>query len=144
MKRVLLTGASGFVGRHCLPELLRRGYEVSCVSMQTGAPPVPLRGVRWHQADLLDAAQVSALLEQVRPTHLLHCAWYAVPGKYLVALENFRWVQASLHLLQTFAAHGGSRVVVVGSSAEYDKCLQQMQTSLNPTEIFQRHQILAG
>ena len=137
MKRVLLTGASGFVGRHCLPELLRRGYEVSCVSMQTGAPPVPLRGVRWHQADLLDAAQVSALLEQVRPTHLLHCAWYAVPGKYLVALENFRWVQASLHLLQTFAAHGGSRVVVVGSSSEYDwrygYCSEQLTPLLPST-----------
>ena len=120
MKKVLLTGASGFVGRHCLPALVARGYEVHAVSSSATAPADTPPGVRWHQADLLDGAQVSALLAQVRPRHLLHSAWYAVPGKYWTAPENFRWVRASLHLLQTFAAHGGRRVVVVGSSAEYD------------------------
>ena len=32
MKRVLITGARGFLGRHCLPLLLERGYEVHAVS----------------------------------------------------------------------------------------------------------------
>ena len=31
MRRVLLTGASGFVGRHALPHLLARGFEVHAV-----------------------------------------------------------------------------------------------------------------
>jgi nucleoside-diphosphate-sugar epimerase len=121
MKRVLLTGATGFIGRHCVPALAARGYEVHAVSSNAPAatPPAP-DGARWHQVDLLDAARVSSLLAAVRPTHLLHCAWYAVPGKYWTAADNFRWVEASLHLLQTFAACGGERVVGVGSCAEYD------------------------
>lgn len=120
MKRVLLTGASGFIGRHCVPALAARGYEVHAVSSKPAAGALVLSGANWHQVDLLDAARVSSLLDAVRPTHLLHCAWYAVPGKYWTAAENFRWVEASLHLLQTFAARGGERVVGVGSCAEYD------------------------
>jgi len=32
MKRVLLTGAGGFIGTHCIAPLLERGYEVHAVS----------------------------------------------------------------------------------------------------------------
>jgi nucleoside-diphosphate-sugar epimerase len=120
MKRVLLTGAAGFVGQHCLHPLLAQGYQVHATTSLKHAPPAALAGVHWYSADLLDAGHISALLTEVRPTHLLHCAWYAVPGKYWTAAENFRWVEAGMHLLQAFAAHGGQRVVGVGSCAEYD------------------------
>jgi nucleoside-diphosphate-sugar epimerase len=117
MTRVLLTGASGFIGRHCVPLLLARGYEVHAATSQA---PSAARGVCWHQADLLDAAQVAALLAAVQPTHLLHLAWYAVPGEYWTSPQNFRWVQASLALLEAFARQGGRRVVAAGTCAEYD------------------------
>jgi nucleoside-diphosphate-sugar epimerase len=120
MKRVLLTGASGFVGRHCLQALQGRGYQVDAVASPKHVPPSAWPGVEWHTVDLLDRVQVSSLLAEVRPTHLLHCAWYAVPGKYWTAAENFSWVGAGLHLLEAFADHGGQRVVGVGSCAEYD------------------------
>lgn len=78
MKRVLVTGASGFIGRHVLTPLAERGYDVHAVS-RSGA--VPAAGnVHCHRADLLDPKQIGTLLKQVRPTHLLHFAWYAVPG----------------------------------------------------------------
>jgi hypothetical protein len=35
-------------------------------------------------------------------------------------MENVRWVQASLDLLQTFVSHGGHRVIMAGTCAEYD------------------------
>jgi nucleoside-diphosphate-sugar epimerase len=139
MKRVLLTGASGFVGRHCLPALLAQGYEVHAVAFPKHAPPAEPPEVRWHQADLLDESQVSVLLTRVQPTHLLHCAWYAVPGKYWTATENFRWVEAGKYLLQAFADHGGQRVVGVGSCAEYDwrdgHC-SELATPLNPATTY--------
>jgi nucleoside-diphosphate-sugar epimerase len=51
---------------------------------------------------------------------LLHFAWIATPGVYWTSPENFRWVSASEHLLAAFRVHGGSRVVMAGSCAEYD------------------------
>lgn len=137
MKRVLLTGATGFIGRHCLPALLAKGYEVHAVSSQALAVGSP--GVHWHRADLLNSQQVAELTANVRATHLLHLAWFAVPGKYWTAPENFRWVQASLDLLQAFASQGGERVVVAGTCAEYDwrygYCSERV-TPLKPSTLY--------
>lgn len=77
-------------------------------------------GIRWHQADLLDARKTAALIARLRPSHLLHFAWYTEPGKYVTSLENFRWVQASLNLLLAFARHGGTRAVLAGTAFEYE------------------------
>jgi nucleoside-diphosphate-sugar epimerase len=73
-----------------------------------------------RQADLTDAAAVDALLEEARPTHLLHFAWIATPGLYWQSEENYRWLSASRHLLAAFARRGGVRAVMAGSCAEYD------------------------
>ncbi len=119
MKRVLLTGASGFIGSHCLRPLAERGYEVHAVS-RTGRTTNGSAAAAWHQADLLQPAAARGLIEQVRPTHLLHLAWYVVPGKLITAPENFDWVTASFELARRFAEAGGSRLVVCGSGYEYD------------------------
>lgn len=137
MKRVLLTGATGFIGRHCLSRLLGNGYEVHAVSSRT--PPEGQPGVDWHKADLLEPGQALKLVHEVRPTHLLHLAWYAVPGEYWTSSENLRWVQASLELLRAFAASGGQRIVVAGTCAEYDwqygYCREQV-TPLLPRTLY--------
>ena len=118
MKKVLLTGAAGFIGHHCLEPLKARGYEVHAVStkrMKSGTG-----GAHWHQANLLEPGAAKALLAEVKPSHLLHLAWFVVPGKLITAPENFAWVRASMELVQEFAAHGGKRLTVCGSGYEYD------------------------
>jgi len=127
MKRVLVTGGRGFVGRHCLPQLVERGFEVHALSSRpatlTETPPEVQSdpdGVHWHAANLLDTAAVNAVLQTIQPTHLLHLAWITEPRRYASAPENVDWLAASLHLLRTFHAVGGQRVVMSGSCAEYD------------------------
>lgn len=82
--------------------------------------PEELGGSIYHAADLFDRKAVAALIERVRPTHLLHFAWNATPGIYWTTPENFRWVSASLDLLEIFHRAGGERAVMAGSCAEYD------------------------
>jgi len=118
MRRVLLTGASGFIGIHCIRPLLDRGFEVHAVSR---APrPAGDLGATWHAADLLRPGAARALVEAVKPTHLLHLAWYVVPGKLIASPENLDWVTASLDLVRGFAEAGGQRLLVCGSGYEYD------------------------
>lgn len=115
MKRVLLTGATGFIGRHVLTRLTAAGHEVHAVT--TKEPPTGAGGITWHRADLLRSPQV---VGDVAPEVLLHLAWYVEPGRYWTAPVNVRWVEASLALLRSFAGAGGRRAVVAGTSAEYD------------------------
>lgn len=116
--RVLVTGASGFIGRGTLTPLLDAGFQVHPVSRRTPSEPA-VEGLRWEQADLLDPASPAELLARVAPTHLLHLAWYAEPGAFWNSPENLKWVEASLRLIRAFAENGGRRAVFAGSCAEY-------------------------
>jgi nucleoside-diphosphate-sugar epimerase len=118
VKRVLVTGASGFIGSHCLQPLRERGYDVHAVAR--ARPAAAAGAVTWHAADLLDRAATAALVDAVRPSHLLHLAWYVVPGQLISAPQNFDWVAASLELVRRFAEAGGRRLAVCGSAYEYD------------------------
>jgi nucleoside-diphosphate-sugar epimerase len=118
VKRVLVTGASGFIGSHTLGPLVDRGYDVHAVASR--AIPFEREGVTWHQANLLDDRERGALVAQVEPTHLLHLAWFVAPGKVIDAVVNVHWTRASLALYEDFVGAGGQRVVTAGSSYEYD------------------------
>ena len=118
MKTVLVTGATGFIGRHALDPLVAREFRVHAVSSKRVTAQGP--GITWHVADLCEPDAVRALLASLRPSHLLHFAWSVVPGGAAAAGQNFRWVRATLNLVENFTAVGGTRAVLAGSCAEYD------------------------
>jgi len=137
MKKILITGASGFIGRHCLPLLLDRGFEVHALSLE------PLRDfekdVVWHSQNFLDNEKTRRLVESIQPNYCLHLAWYTEPGKYWISPENLRWVASSVSLLYSFHQNGGERFVGAGTCAEYDwhygHCLE-MVTPLEPATLY--------
>ena len=117
MKKILVTGASGFIGKHTLPLLSQTGHEIHAISFKKKKNEP---GIKWHQADLKNSSFTKRLIAKIRPTHLLHFAWCAEPGKFWTDPANNEWVEASLDLIKTFHKQGGKRVVVSGSCAEYD------------------------
>ena len=61
-KSVLVIGATGAMGRHLVPELVKLGYEVTGVSLDEQKKPVP--GVKYYVGDCFDKAFLSELLAQ--------------------------------------------------------------------------------
>ncbi len=132
MKRVLVTGATGFIGRHCLAPLAARGYDVHAVTSHQPVGVDP--SVTWHRADLLESGQLAPLIEQVRPTHLLHLAWVVDPRTAYTSLDNYRWLQATIGLTTEFARRGGKRLVITGSCYEYDQSYGVCSEQRTPTQ----------
>ncbi|MEA2488306.1 MAG: hypothetical protein QOH21_98 [Acidobacteriota bacterium] len=119
MSRLLLTGATGFIGRQLALAAVARGWEVHAPVRVV--PEERVDGVEYHAVDLLDdPAGVRQTVAAIGASHMLHLAWYAVPGLYWTSAENFRWVTASMALGDAFRDAGGRRLVVAGSCAEYD------------------------
>jgi nucleoside-diphosphate-sugar epimerase len=118
VKRILVTGATGCVGRQALPLLLEHGWDVHAVTLEPA--PADLAGPQWHEADLLDAGAARRVVAEARADALLHLAWSVTPGQWASALENLDWVAASLALGRAFRDAGGRRIVVAGSCLEYD------------------------
>jgi nucleoside-diphosphate-sugar epimerase len=135
--RVLVTGATGFVGRQTLAPLQALGFDVHMLDY---GPPVEIPpGVIAHSANLLEAAGRAAVIDAVRPTHLLHLAWYVEHGKFWEADENLAWTAASFDLLRRFTAAGGQRAVFAGTCAEYDWSappLRERTTPLRPATLY--------
>ena len=115
---ILVTGASGFIGRHILTRLLGENCALHAVNRHGSGPSS--EHVTWHAADLRDPRQALELVHQVRPTHVLHNAWIATPDRFWSDAENLDWLQGGLTLLRGFGEVGGRRFVGVGSCAEYD------------------------
>jgi nucleoside-diphosphate-sugar epimerase len=68
-QRVLLTGASGYLGGHVARQALAAGVELHELGRRPGA-----NGARFHHADLTDAAAVARVIADVRPDAVIHCA----------------------------------------------------------------------
>lgn len=139
MNRVIVTGATGFIGCQVLAPLVRRNFEVHALYHRT-QPDEPAADWAWHACDLFDEKSVANLFESVQPMGLLHFAWDTTPGSYWTNPANLTWTGTTLRLLEAFRKNGGKRVVIAGSSAEYDwktdQSLDEFRSALSPQKLY--------
>ena len=130
MKKVLLTGSTGFIGSQVTTELLSRGYEVHALVYPPFAPEQP--NLIQHEMNLLDNKAVDEFLSQHNFENLIHLAWYVGPKCHVHNL-NMDWIIASLNLLQSFAKYGGKTFVGAGTCSEYEYKYGYLTEELTPT-----------
>ena len=123
MKRVLVTGASGFVGANLTRRLLRDGHDVH-ILLADRSPRWRLAGiadsVRVHTGDVSDRDAVRAAVAGARPEWVFHLAAH---GAYSSQTESARIVrtnvEGSMAVLDATIDQGAEAFVQTGSSSEY-------------------------
>jgi len=140
MTRIVVTGATGLIGKHAVAALVAQGHDVHAIARQI--PKQSMAGVTWHEYDLLGAIDLDSFFSKIQATHLLHFAWVTDHGKFWNAPENFDWKMASKTLIKAFHKNGGIRVVMAGSCAEYDwnnlddGICREQTTALKPHTLY--------
>jgi nucleoside-diphosphate-sugar epimerase len=133
--KVLLTGSTGFIGRHVAAELKTSNIDFVSVARK---PPQHLDD-NYICVDLLREKNISSLVKEIKATHLIHLAWYTEHGKYWDSELNLEWMTATHHLIESFCSNGGRHILVAGTCAEYDwrygMCYEDI-TPTNPMTLY--------
>lgn len=117
---VLVTGATGFVGRHLVAELLARGCRVRAVARDAQRAQVMpwFDQVQFVAADLRQATpeQVAVWVEGIDA--LAHLAWPGLPS-YQALFHLEQNLMADYHFIKQVVLAGVPQVLVTGTCFEY-------------------------
>jgi len=133
--KVLLTGATGFIGSHVARLLVAEGRRVYAV-VRPGSDTRRIADIAASldvlPCDLSNTAELEQHLDAVRPDVCLHFAWQATAGGALTAAGNIQALNDSLQLALRLASAGCRRLVVAGTCFEYDTSIGYLSES-SPT-----------
>lgn len=111
--RALITGASGFCGRHLIPYLESQGVEIHTL----GTKPASER--HYYLTDTGDVSAVAATIKTVEPNYIFHLAGVAsCEDPTLFYRVNAVYAATLLHAL-SLTGFEDCPVLLVGTSAEY-------------------------
>jgi UDP-glucose 4-epimerase len=125
-KRVLVTGASGFIGSHLTAALVDLGAEVhGLTSRVSSIYPSRLTGlrsaIRLHEGSLTDRTAMRALVREARPQVVFHLGAYTHVGKSWARIDECIQtnVQGTVNLLESLDGTDLERFVNTGTSEIY-------------------------
>lgn len=140
-QRVLITGATGFVGRQVLRRILDNDVLVTAVLRAGSEQRLEVHQKIASVITSLDIFSENAAwwAKACRGIDIIiHCAWYAEPGKYLQAAENLDCLRGTLDLAKGAAEAKVRRLVGIGTCVEYDVSFGELSvvTPLSPLTAY--------
>ena len=125
-RRVLVTGASGFIGSHLTRRLVALGAQVHAVT-STVSSVYPTRiidlrqSLTLHEANLIDRGALDVVVAEAEPEYVFHLGAYTHVGKSWQRIDECIQVnvQGTVNLLMALASQGYRRFINTGTSEIY-------------------------
>lgn len=116
--RVLVTGASGFLGRRLCAQLRRGGAEIHAASRSRDGEGED--GTRWWRLAMADAGAVEQLVRDTKPELIFHLSGLSngAPSLDLVQPTFQSQLASTVNILTAAARSGCQRVILIGSLEE--------------------------
>ena len=141
MKRVLLTGCTGFVGAQIHRQLKDKGYYLRLVIRE--GTELELKSEVGSDELVLTKdlfSQTTEWWEIVCDgiSDVIHCAWYTEPGLYLQSEKNLDCLFGTLNLARGASRAGVSRFIGLGTCFEYAASNEPLKNNspLNPLSLY--------
>ncbi|WP_397383725.1 NAD-dependent epimerase/dehydratase family protein [Prosthecobacter sp.] len=126
--RILVSGATGFIGRAFCQEAVRRGHQILAITRDPAAQIAPdveiavgsLAETPWKQ------------VARFAPDVALHLAWFTGPGEYLRSSENELWLELSKTWFRRLIELGVLYVAGTGTCIEYAASKEPLNEDKSP------------
>ena len=131
--RIVVTGATGFVGRAFVRQAVAGGHAVGALVRPGSAAALPAHPALTVTVGTL-AAPPWKDLTRFEPDVCVHAAWITDAGVYLESPENVRYVDESRAFVMGLLERGVGHVVALGTCAEYRPSAQPLNEARSPLE----------
>lgn len=136
-RKVLLTGSTGFVGKQVLKALQMDNADITLIVRAGWQEKIQdHKGITAtvETEDIFTESSEWWLRACENIDTIIHVAWYAEPGKYLLSDKNMECLQGALELAKGAANAGVRKITGVGTCFEYDLTagMLSIDTPLNP------------
>jgi dTDP-4-dehydrorhamnose reductase len=116
-RALLVTGASGYLGREVARQALQQGWDVTGTFFHA---PAAIPGVRWERLDIRDQAAVERLVTALRPAAVIHAA-VVEPTEWATNADGAAHVALAARGAGARLVHISSDAIFSGSSDRYDE-----------------------
>ncbi len=118
--RVLVTGATGFIGNHVIPVLLARNHSVTAVARDVSRARCQdwFRSVRFVACDIHQIANDNDIGRFGSLDVMIHLAWSGLPN-YKARFHFEENLPADYHFLKAVIMSGVSHLLIAGTCFEY-------------------------
>lgn len=115
---VLVTGASGFIGRALARQLVAEGHPTVCTARR--APDGVVEGAMWIPGDITDRSFVEGLVARTEPAVVFHLASQVTGSRSIdvVPTTLASNLTGSISVLEAVTRVGCDRLVLIGSGDE--------------------------
>lgn len=145
-RKFLLTGATGFVGRQVLRNLLKKQIAVRAIVRKNKEIFFKDKNPKIELITTNDLFKESVdwWAEQCKGIDtIIHVAWYVEPKKYLQSVKNIDCLKGSLNLAKGAIKSGIRRFIAIGTCFEYDLCAGDLSTkaTLKPLTLYAKSKV---
>ena len=133
---ILVTGGAGYIGSHCVRELLAQGFDVAVVdNLATGHRSAIDPRARFFEGDIRDKAFLDGVFAEIKPEAVIHFAAFSLVGVSMqqpLAYYNNN-VHGSEVLLTSMIENGVNKIVFSSTAATYGEATCEQITEDCPT-----------
>lgn len=129
MKKILITGISGFVAGHFVNFLAEKKEEIEIYGISRSKPSWNffdssdiMQNIQFHQADLRDKTSIQPLIREIRPDFILHLAAQSSVAESWKFPESsiFNNISGFLNVIETIRLFDiPTKILSVGSAEQY-------------------------
>lgn len=129
-KKVLVTGATGLIGKELITPLKERGFDIYALTIDKNNPN---NGAHYIPCNIFNHEEVQKICTEIKAQYLLNMAW-CTTGLFNDNI-NFDFLASSLNILKHFTINGGKKTVMAGTYAEYGNKDVILKENMTPAPI---------